>query len=169
MRFCSRCGFPLEGVSALLASGGLLPAAPGEPGQPSPRKQGVRQGLAAVLIGFFVVALLAVLSEELHLIPDAFIPLGAVIFFMGGIVRIIYALAFQEGAPRGRKSALAPGAPSSEQLGARSARALPPQQSVPAGAYVPPRARTAEITPPSVTESTTRLLDDEGRRDERTR
>jgi predicted amidophosphoribosyltransferase len=40
VRFCSRCGFPLDGVIQLLSSGGIIPAyrASDEPVQASPRK-----------------------------------------------------------------------------------------------------------------------------------
>ena len=167
MRFCSRCGFPLDGVSALLANGGILPAVQGEPGPDSPRKKGVRQGVLTILFGLLAVPFIAVLSEELHLIPDALVPLAAVLFFMGGIVRILYAVFFQEGARPGTQKAVTPGSAAQQHLGARAARELPPQQTVPANAYVPPRARTAEIVrPPSVTEGTTCLLDEQGGRDE---
>jgi ABC-type amino acid transport system permease subunit len=46
-----------------------------------------------------------------------------------------------------------------------AAAGLPPAQSVPASGYVPPGFNTAEIhQPPSVTETATRLLDEEKQR-----
>src|ERR1051326_5158826 len=46
VRFCSRCGFPLDGVLHLLNSGGQLPVdrGPAEPVPISPRRKGVKQG-----------------------------------------------------------------------------------------------------------------------------
>ena len=46
IRFCSRCGFPLDGVIQLLGNGGMLPVyrSADEPVQISPRRKGVKQG-----------------------------------------------------------------------------------------------------------------------------
>ncbi len=65
IRFCSRCGFPLDGVIQLLGNGGMLPAyrSPEEATQMSPRKKGVRQGGILFLSGILVVPLLGVLSS----------------------------------------------------------------------------------------------------------
>lgn len=174
VRFCSRCGFPLEGVAQLLANGGVLPsaAAATELGPRSPRANGVRQGALMWLIGILVLPFLILLVEELRVLPEAVAMMGAMLFFLGGFVRMVYALFFEDGPLRRQKIApLASNASARlpQQFGAgwqqpRDASALPPAQSVPANAYVPPRADTAEIArerPPSVTENTTRLLDKE--------
>ena len=46
VRFCSRCGFPMDGVIQLLSTGGMLPVyrSSDEPVQISPRRKGVKQG-----------------------------------------------------------------------------------------------------------------------------
>ena len=53
IRFCSRCGFPMDGVIQLLGSGGILPAyrSPDEPVPISPRRKGVKQGGLLLLSG----------------------------------------------------------------------------------------------------------------------
>src|SRR5258708_12182984 len=65
MRFCARCGFPLEGAMELLAHGGMFPryeAAGGET-KISARRRGVKQGALLMLIGAVLVPLLAVVSS----------------------------------------------------------------------------------------------------------
>lgn len=173
VRFCSRCGFPLDGVMALLANGGLLPgqqAPGGEKAPPSQRLQGVRQGGLLILMGMFLVPFLLFMAEGLNIIPEEVAMAAALICFLGGFLRVVYALLFEDG-PLRRKTlpatypntqAAAPWLPGA----AGREAALPPAQGVPTNAYVPPRADTSEIAPqrpPSVTENTTRFLDKQGR------
>ena len=173
VRFCSRCGFPLDGVMALLANGGILPgqqAPEGEKAPPSPRLKGVRQGGLLIIVGMFLVPLLIFMVEELHLIPEGVAMLAALICFLGGFLRVVYAMLFEDG-PLRRKTL--PATYPNTQAGAQwlpggvgREAALPPAQGVPANSYVPPRANTSEIAPPrppSVTENTTRFLDKQGR------
>src|ERR1700730_16888906 len=63
IRFCSRCGFPMEGVNQILANGGLLPIYSSAPGKTeiSPRKKGVKQGGLLLLLGVVLVPALGVL------------------------------------------------------------------------------------------------------------
>src|SRR5713226_2420517 len=85
VRFCSRCGFLLDGVMHLLATGGTLPGFQLDEGprEMSPRKKGVRQGAAVFLTGVVLVPLLAVLNKYIDL-PEIFVALAAVIFFISG-------------------------------------------------------------------------------------
>ncbi|MFN3330038.1 MAG: hypothetical protein ACK419_03830 [Pyrinomonadaceae bacterium] len=62
----------------------------------SPRKRGLKQGLFIFLLTFLVVPLLAILSE-IYGIEEAFVAISAVLFFMGGIIRMAYALMFESG------------------------------------------------------------------------
>ena len=161
VRFCSRCGFQLGAVSGLLASGGvpLAGPAPQGPQVESPRRKGVRQGGVMLLFGIFLMPMFAILHELIGS-PDK-LPLIGVLFFMGGLLRLIYALVFEEGAYR-RKALNAPNAYAPGQFGAGGYGELPPAQGTPAQGYVPPRVNTSEIAyRPSVTESTTRLLDEQ--------
>lgn len=65
MRFCSRCGFLMEGAMTLLAHDGILPQyqPPEEPKGISPRRKGVKQGAFLVLSGAVLVPMLAVLDK----------------------------------------------------------------------------------------------------------
>ena len=174
VRFCSRCGLPLEAVTLVVANGGMLPAQLQPPGvevlpPPSPRLRGVRQGGKLMLLGVLVVPLLVLLVESLRA-PEEPAIAAAVIFFLGGIVRMLYALLFQDGSLR-RPKPLAQAAPVytppqqfADRSWARPDSALPPaREAVTADFYTPPRVTATEALrqPPSVAEGTTRLLDKE--------
>ena len=65
MRFCSRCGFPMEGTMQLLAHGGMLPVYQEPSGEKkiSPRRRGVKQGALIMLLGVLLVPILGVFSN----------------------------------------------------------------------------------------------------------
>jgi hypothetical protein len=168
IRFCSRCGFPLDGVVQLLNSGGIVPVyrAPDEPVAISPRRKGVKQGGLLLLSGALIVPILGMFASFTNAtFIEILAALSAIICFIGGPLRMLYAAVFEEGAPR----PLQPYGPPTpmpvhpQQFG-------PPQQRP---ALAPPPARvqggwrrpnTAELAnPPSITENTTRLLDKEDR------
>lgn len=164
LRFCSRCGFPLEGVLQLLGSGGALPMyqpATG-PREMSARRKGVRQGAMLFLAGAVLVPMLGVIYSFTHgpNLLDILVPLAAIIFFLGGLMRMLFAALFEEGAPKHHHivtTSYAP--PPIPQFGSRVPTALPPAPGNPATGWRP-RPNTSEIRQPSsVTENTTRLLD----------
>jgi hypothetical protein len=161
-RFCSRCGFPLGGVLSLLNSGGIpiVSAASTSPKMLSPRRKGYRQGAMLMIICLIITPLMAVLTEAG--LPELLVPLSAIIFFWGGIIRMIYARIFQDATPQAAPDTLPPYIPpvGQPQFGAGARQdALPPQRNVPVTGWR--QTDTAEIVPPpSVTENTTRLLDD---------
>jgi hypothetical protein len=161
LRFCSRCGFPLEGVLQLLGSGGALPMyQPAGPREMSARRKGVRQGAALFLAGTVMVPVLGVLNSFTHgpSLLDILVPLAAIIFFLGGLIRMLFAALFEEGAPRPQHIVPAY-APFPAQVGTGAPAALPPAQHRPEPAWRP-RSNTSEVRQPSsVTENTTRLLD----------
>ncbi|HYP51913.1 MAG TPA: zinc ribbon domain-containing protein [Pyrinomonadaceae bacterium] len=166
VRFCSRCGFQLNAVSSLLVTGGVEQLAAQEQVGESARRRGVRHGMLMFFVGIVLTAVLGILYESdiSDRLLDVLTPLSAVILILGGFLRVVYALIFEEGKPRQKKGANvnAPAyVPPPGRLAGQDVGALPPAQSVPARAYTPPRARTAELAPPpSVTDHTTRLLKD---------
>ncbi len=160
VRFCSRCGFPLAGVMQLLASGGALPVAGESEGESkqSPRQRGIRQGVLLWLIGTVIVPLLAVMDAASELIG-----FDAISLFVGGFVRLLYALLFQENFIRPGNAQNLPASsyiPPRTMPDMREAAQLPPHPFAVAPAS--PRINTGELTspPPSVTDHTTRLLSD---------
>lgn len=164
MRFCSRCGFPLGGVIQLLASGGMVAtsdAAGTSPRPLSPRRRGYRQGGLMMLICLIATPLMAILSE-LGL-PEILIALTAIIFFWGGAIRMMYARFFEDAgvpAPPAALPVYAPPAAPAQFVAGASQTALPPQRSTPASGWRQPTNTAEMVRPPSVTENTTRLLDD---------
>ncbi len=162
LRFCSRCGFPLEGVLQLLGSGGA-PALyqPSAPREMSARRKGVRQGAALFLAGTVMVPVLGVINGFAHgpNLLDILVPLAAIIFFLGGLIRMLFAALFEEGALRHHVVTTSYAPLPNSQLGAHAPAALPPAQNDPAPGWRS-RPNTSEIRhPSSVTENTTRLLD----------
>jgi hypothetical protein len=160
VRFCKSCGFPLDGVRELLTSGGIsltIEKESDKPGQ-SPRRKGVRQGVVLLFIMMVLAPLTMLLGRQGNFLPP--------MFFLAGIMRILYAVIFQEGAPRKNQlpsNTLANVVPGTiDQLGtATRGTALPPAQSVPITAFNARRGDTREmVNPPSVTEHTTKLLND---------
>ena len=166
LRFCSRCGFQLEGVLYLLGAGGTLPvhmqSAGG--GEMSPRRKGVRQGAVLLLGGTVLVPALGVLNSFTHgpNLLDILVPLAAIIFFIGGLMRMLFAAVFEEGAgSRGHTfpSSYAPPPPPGQVSGVQHSSMLPPAPANAASGWRS-RPNTSEIRQPSsVTEHTTRLLD----------
>jgi hypothetical protein len=160
--FCSRCGFLLTGTADLLHTGGLIPTAGSKPsGVSSPKSRGLKQGLFIFLLTFLVVPIVAIISVALQLPPWAIV-ISSITLFVGGLLRMAYALMFESAVP---------GVPTLEEnmmknmLGRPPAheKALPPQQSIPVSSYGPPVAGkwrdTNDLQPSSVTDSTTKLLE----------
>ena len=170
IRFCSRCGFPLDGVIQLLGTGGTLPVyrSTDEPPPVSARRQGVKQGGLLLLIGAVLVPLLGVMAEfSRSNFIEILMAFAAIICFIGGPLRMLYAAVFEEGAPPRPIGPYAPPRHAAQpQFGPPvSHHALPPPPARPPSNW---RARpnTAElVNPPSVTENTTRLLEKEDRND----
>jgi hypothetical protein len=163
VRFCSRCGLPLDAAAELVEAGGRPDWARAEADASAPltpRQRGKRQALIVAAGGllFFVIALLLTAYKE-----DLFVFLiGAGIVIVFGFVRLLYALLLETDTPRGKTSPRL-GAESAAELKRGSARRkeLPDARSVPASLYADAAADTKDMSasPLSVTESTTRLLD----------
>lgn len=168
VRFCSRCGFPLDGVIQLLGTGGMVPVyrEPDEPVPASPRRKGVKQGGMLFLSGAVIVPILAVFASFSHAaFPQILAALAAIICFIGGPFRMLFAALFEEGAPR-RVMTYGPPplAPPQQFAQPRQNVALPPPPARSPSSWR--RPNTAELAgPPSVTENTTRLLDKEDHTD----
>ena len=168
IRFCSRCGFPLDNVIQLLNAGGMMPVYrdPGEPVPISPRRRGVKQGGLMLLLGAVLVPLFAVIAEFSNAtFPQILAAFAAIICFIGGPLRMLYAAVFEEGAPNPMRMY---GPPITKpQFGPPPMhnQALPPPAARSASGWRS-RPNTAElVNPPSVTENTTRLLEKEDRTD----
>ena len=165
MRFCARCGFPMEGAMHLLANGGLIPqySSGAEQKGSSPRRRGVKQGALMFLLALVLVPVFAVFSSfapgRLGNAFEFFTVLTAIIGFLGGSLRMLYAGIFEEGAPA-RHQFTMPNPYAPPVIAAPQARVSLPPAAVNTAASWRQRPQTAEMQqPPSVTDNTTRLLD----------
>jgi hypothetical protein len=110
-----------------------------------------------------VVPIVIFLGVATFHLPGQLIPLAAVICIFGGLLRILYALFFEDAGPSTplvHPMPYAQQAPPNYLGGAARGSALPPPRSAPIPTYRQ-RYNTGELIerPPSVTENTTRLLD----------
>ncbi len=150
----------------LLAHGGMLPLYQPLAGEQkiSPRKTGVKQGALIFLLGVLLVPILAVFTSfapgRLGNVFGFFAVVSAILCFIGGPLRMLFAALFEEGAPTRQFTAPSSyGPPAIPNSPAARVSALPPASVSPASQWRP-RPQTAEILqPPSVTDHTTRLLD----------
>jgi len=156
----------MEGTMHVLAHGGMLPQyqSPADEKTVSPKRKGVKQGVLIMLIGVLLVPIFAIMSsfapgrlENFFLFWCA---LTAIICFVGGPLRMLFAALFEQGAPK-YQFPMAPTYNVPSVPPASRTPALPPPSVNPASQWRQ-RPQTAEIMqPPSVTDSTTRLLDKE--------
>ena len=160
-RFCSRCGFLLTGVAEVVKSGGLVAAkSTGILGTPdSPRRRGIKKGVFWALLTALVVPIMALLTLLFRISPPFLPVFGALIFAVGGLLRVAYAFLFESGTSPERF-------PETLSRDLENRNALPPSQSVPASVYTAPAGswrdtNELERVPGSVTDSTTKLLQKE--------
>ena len=163
MRFCSRCGFALGVVALALENDGVLPAAVDEASQ---KKRSTRNRIMGESAIFTLVAWLLALGATAWFdyggAVEGAVKIGAAIFFtlgLIGLLRFLYGFLLVKDLAPSQSTLTA-----TEKEHLKSAEpiqaALPAQQSVPISDY-PRRVNTREMVPrTSVTEGTTRLLDD---------
>ena len=163
VRFCSRCGFQLKGVTALLHTGGTLPQQCGwKKLLRTTKREGIKQGVMMILLGIVLVPVLAILNSY-WLVPELTVALAAAICFLGGPVRMAYALLFEEGPLLRKKNighAPVPAFVPAAVTNMRRDASLPPGYTpTPVSLFDPQRGNTAEITsPPGHTANSARLF-----------
>jgi hypothetical protein len=163
MKFCSRCGLPMSGLTEWLAGGGV--PAIREQETPvalrSPRQKGIRRAaklmfLSGVLFPVFLVLSLAIDEAAPMIVP-------IIIFFVALTMMLYYRLFGEEISPIKSRQSQTSGLGALGQMSAGSG--LPPASSIPIygpGNLAGQQVRTNELAqPPSVTEHTTKLLDKE--------
>jgi hypothetical protein len=153
VRYCSRCGFHLGGVDALLAQepAASMPLSVYSSG-PSPRRIGTRLGAKLMFLSLVLFPLFIALSVAVDGPVPLLVPLT---IFLAGLVRAVYAMLFEEREPS---------APPLQQSLPRQggyAPPLPPHYSAPFASTGGRARSTGEVVqPPSVTEQTTRFLEE---------
>ena len=165
-KFCSRCGMPLGLVSELLVHGGFLPqlaALDKKKKSIFTKKNGVVFGVFwFIFFTMFSTAFLGIINA-----PDELVGLVAITGVFGAMMIVLASLIFlpssKVGIPFSQQ--YQPGQMPQGIYGANQ-QALPPQQSIPVSAYAPRSGTwrdTNDLEPTSVTENTTRLLNEEER------
>jgi hypothetical protein len=168
VRFCSRCGLPLDAASELVEADGYPawhPATATAAGALTPRQRGTRKGLMIMISGllfFGLAALLTAMKEDFFI----FLPVAALVFTIG-LMRVIYGMLLESDSTH-KKAANHSDVKDAAKLkaaaklkGARGTE-LPPARAVPASLYNRAGGDTSDMAvPQSVTESTTRLLAEE--------
>lgn len=167
VRFCSRCGFLLTGISEVVANNGAIPERQNqniEIIQDSPRKKGIKQGAMILLVGMLLVVPLISLIHIMTNSEPFIAGIATIISFFGGILRMVYAMMFESKYPISNNQM--PGV--FEQTrnfieSKKTQQALPPQQSIPASDYVSPppgswRTTNNLVSPNSITDETTKTL-----------
>lgn len=161
VRFCSRCGFSIAAVRELIASGNVTPATDAQGGPRSCGQQAVRRGawimLASLAFSLFVGFMTAIDDDFAIML---FLPFLGFVF---GILNVFYGAFFADKRALKRAASKAGFVPMPGQFAtpARSPE-LPPARMAPVESFPSKRGATAEmVQPPSVTENTTRLLDEE--------
>ena len=166
MRFCSRCGFALAGVAKVLENDGLIPqltAAPGKPLRLS-RKRVMMESVLFTTLSW-TVALVATFWFDTSGTYENVAKLAALLFFLLGLIgllRFLYGFLFMKDRAGQSEVNVLPGkSPRVGLVDPPQRGALPGERGVPAADYTR-RRNTNEIAPqPSVTENTTRLLEEQ--------
>ena len=165
--YCSRCGFLLTVVGELQQTGGQNPLAivSSQPQALSPRKRGLKHGVFLFLLTFLVAPLMGMVSIALRIEPFL-VGIAVVLCFIGGLLRMVYALMFESaepGVPTLEDKVIAGAA--AFKSAASTPHVLPPQQYVPAANQFGPSTGnwrdTNDLQPMSVTEGTTKLLEND--------
>lgn len=165
LRFCSRCGLPLNLVAEVVAHNGTLPQLDEIYKSKGllTRSNGLKFGLVwFLLFTFLLTPLIAVADGE------EIVAITAILGFVGGILIMLFSFLFLKKEPKSTSTAeLNQGLRESASYlrGSAGKGSLPPQQSQPASSYMPPagswQSDTNDLQPTSVTEETTKLLKEE--------
>ena len=164
MRYCSRCGFTLIGVALVLDNDGLIPQLPMAPDQKARSSRNrIMLESAIFTVCSWAVALAATWWFDTHGAFETVAKIATLLFTilsLIGLIRFLYGFLFVKEMDQIESNAF-PASAERTIAGASSRSALPPQQSIPVSDY-PRRVNTKEMRPqPSVTENTTRLLDEQ--------
>jgi hypothetical protein len=168
-KFCSKCGFQLHVVSAVLMHGGSLPQLDLLNQQQGARPWLNRRNGMLFSLFWFIFFLLIICPFFGIMDADKLAGMAAIAGIFGGFIIFLASAFFLEGKPKPynpyqhQMPQYPPQMGQMQQPGYQQ-NALPPQQSVPVSNYTPPPhvagswRDTNDFGRPSVTEDTTRLL-----------
>ncbi len=159
-RYCSRCGFNLGGIVMIMENNGMLPQVAGQTTGLSRNRIMLEGSVLAVFA--WAIAFASTFWFNASGIGEGIAKFAGLLFFLLGLVglfRFLYGFLF------GKESGSGVGVPSDisapQSFPAGANRAALPSQTHSAISDYPLRPNTKEIAPrASVTENTTRLLDE---------
>jgi len=155
VRFCRDCGFSLSGVKEL-----VLPDERAAKANKTRFETAFNQGLVLMLISL-VAAIILTLLQDAHLIPQIYVKIVAAFFVLAGLMRMFYPYIIVKGSGHKEQETLFYEADAQIETG-KLPCSLPPSHSIPVSDFSLRRVDTAEmVQPPSVTEHTTKLLDNQ--------
>ena len=161
LRFCSRCGIPLNLITEVVAHNGSLPQL--EEAVKNKTLFTRRNGLIFSLFWFLIFVL--VLTPLFGIADiDEMAGVTAILGTMGGLILMLASLTLLKKTPKNQNFDNPQFAQNEmRHLNQGRQSALPPQQSIPVSSYAPPPAgswqsNTEDLQPTSVTEETTKLL-----------
>jgi len=161
MKFCSRCGIALNGLAEWLARGALLVKRSEEPPSAalSPRRKDIRRAGKLMFFSAVMVPVFLVISFVTDEAAPLLFPL--LVFFVG-LAMMLYARLFSDTAAPVNDPSLKSAAQTSALPSSQTRSSLPPAANASFPSVGRQQTRTNELAqPPSVTENTTRLLDNE--------
>jgi len=156
IRFCTKCGLEISDVKALLTPELRKRKAK----RKSETNKAQRQGFTMVLFGLIVVMILAILREFLP-VPKAVMLVALLIFMVGGMIRMVSPYIFgANDSAEGKDDSLEDDSNITKLSGEKFyAKSLPEAEFRPPVTFGKQNYDTNElISPPSVTEDTTRRL-----------
>lgn len=166
VKFCTRCGFSITAVTELITREGEFSTflKSGQPKSNTPREKGLKQGGILFLSGFLIVPIILVLVVSITGMGDNLVLIPAFITFLGGILRMIYALLFEsnEETEKPIQDSIYQTAPTSLNKN-RKSESLSAGQPIPTSNYIQPlvgrwRDTNDLNSVSSVVESTTNQL-----------
>ena len=166
-RFCSRCGFLMTGVTELIVNDGVIPekyCARSRTRRIHRKNAASNKARCCFMSGILMVPLIAIIFAGIFNTEGFIVAIAALLTFVAGILRMLYAFLFESGNPNENTLEENVLATSQKFLNKqKNKNALPPQQSIPTSTYEPPTTGnwrdTSDLEPSSVTENTTKLLE----------
>ncbi|MBA2647862.1 MAG: hypothetical protein H0U81_13775 [Pyrinomonadaceae bacterium] len=157
VRFCRGCGFSLNNVRELLIPDTRDVKADGIRSRRI--KAAFNQGLLLMLISL-VLSIVLTLLHDLNLMPQIYVKIVAAIFVLAGLMRMFYPYIAGGDIAREGKSISFQLSDAQVETGTLP-YSLPASHSIPITDFSSRNVDTAEmVQPPSVTENTTKLLND---------
>ena len=168
VKFCSRCGFPMELVAELLDHGGFLPklAELDQKKKFFTRKNGVIFSILWMIVLMMLIPAIIGIADG----PGEAQGINALLGLFGGLMSMILSLTLlpsSEEYPLLNAQQMQSPPATTHGLHGSQPQALPPQQSTPVSVHVPPRVGmwrdTNDLEPSGFAEKTTRPLEKEER------